>query len=41
MIAAWWLIPAALAGAVVGIVASYADEIAQWMRRGGGLSGGR
>ncbi len=41
MIAAWWLLPAALVGAVVGVVVSYADEITQWMRRGGGLSGGR
>ncbi len=36
-----WLIPTAVVGAVLGVVGSFADVIAQWMRRGGGLSGGR
>ncbi len=37
MISAWWLIPT-----VIGtVILCYADEIADWMRRGGGLSGGR
>ncbi len=41
MLSLWWLVPAVLGGALTGVPASYADEIAQWIRQGGGLSGGR
>lgn len=41
MISAWWLAPVYLFGVFAGVVGSYASEIAQWMKRGGGLSSGR
>ncbi len=41
MIPWYWLLPAAVVGFVAGVAVSFWEVIKQWMKRGGGLSGGR